>query len=68
MDLIETDIHAFVIRIWLEEMADGRQNATWRGQITHVPSGRRRSIDHLHDIATFIEPYLEAMGIHQQKP
>jgi hypothetical protein len=61
VDSEETESHAFVVRIWLEEVsASGR--ALWRGHITHVPSGRRRYVQRLGDITTFIAPYVDAMG------
>jgi hypothetical protein len=37
--------------LWLEERI-------WHGQITHVPSGERRYLKDLHDIVTFIKPYI----------
>ncbi len=55
--------HSFIIKIWLEEVADEADQAVWRGHITHVPSGERRYVKTLEDIATFIVPYLEAMGV-----
>ncbi len=35
----------------------------WRGHITHVPSDKRQYLNQLEDIVTFIQPYLEAMGV-----
>lgn len=59
MDQIESRTHSFIIRIWHEE--DGR--STWRGYITHVPSGERRYLLELDDIITFITPRLKEMGV-----
>ena len=53
---------SFVVKIWLVEIEDGR--VTWRGRITHVPSGEMRYIVELREIANFILPYLQALGVH----
>lgn len=63
MDSLEATSHPFVIRIWLEERAQEAHGATWRGHITHVPSGERRYLQSLDDMASFVAPYLESMGI-----
>jgi hypothetical protein len=55
--------HSFITKIWLEESADEARRAVWRGTITHVPSGTRRYLCHLDDIAAFVVPYLERMGV-----
>jgi hypothetical protein len=63
MASIESASHPFVVRIWLEETADEAGQASWRGHITHVPSGTRRYLQDLEDIIYFILPYLEGMGV-----
>lgn len=63
MDLFEVNTHPFIIRIWVEETAEEADRATWRGHITHVPSGERRYLKDLGDITAFIAPYLEGMGV-----
>jgi hypothetical protein len=63
MDLIEFNTHSFIVKIWLEETAEEAGQARWRGHITHVPSGERRYVQDLDDIAAFIAPYLEKMGV-----
>ena len=63
MDSLEATSHPFVVRIWLEESAEEARRATWRGHITHVPSGVRRYVHSLADITAFIGPYLEGMGV-----
>lgn len=62
MDRIEAHTHSFVIRIWLEEPADGAGTARWRGHITHVLTGERRYLQDLDDVSAFIAPYIEEMG------
>ena len=55
----EANTHSFIVKIRLEEA----RQATWRGQLTHVPSGKRRAFSDLLDITAFIVPYLESMGV-----
>jgi hypothetical protein len=59
----ESTTHSFVVKIWLEEEGDAAGSARWCGHITHVPSGRRRYLSALSDIAAFIVPYLDHLGI-----
>jgi hypothetical protein len=63
MDLSEFATHSFIIRIWREEIEEEAGQATWRGHITHVPGGERRYLRSLGDIAAFIAPYIEEMGV-----
>jgi hypothetical protein len=62
VDLYEYNTHPFVVKIWLEE-SKGDRRPTWRGHITHVPSGDRRYFRRLDDIVVFIAPHLEEMGV-----
>jgi hypothetical protein len=63
MDLFEVNTHPFIIKIWLEESAQEAGQATWRGHITHVPTGERRYLRRLDDILAFIIPYMKEMGV-----
>jgi hypothetical protein len=63
LDSLEATCHPFVIRIWLEDSSGGGHRARWRGHITHVPSGERCYLHSLDDMASFVAPYLERMGI-----
>ena len=54
---------SFIVKIWIEETAEEAGHARWRGHITHVPSNARRYIQDLDDIALFIAPYLEQLGV-----
>ena len=63
MDRLETTTHPFVVHVWLEESAPEAGQATWRGQITHVPSGERHAVRQLDDVGLFIAPYLQGMGV-----
>jgi hypothetical protein len=59
----EFNVHSFVVKVWVEEEATKTSSAIWRGHITHVPGSEKRYLKNLDDIALFIQPYLEAMGI-----
>jgi hypothetical protein len=67
MDLPEANTHSFIVKIWLEEIGDEARKATWRGHITHVPSGARRYLRELGDIVDFVVIYLEAMGVRPSR-
>ena len=56
MDLPESKVHSFIIKLWLE----GESNLlSWHGHITHVPSGARRYFKKLSEITDFISEYLD---------
>ena len=59
MDQEDSNTHSFIIRIWIEELNDESGQKTWRGHITHVPSGKRRYMKDFDDILAFILPYTE---------
>ena len=61
--LSENNTHSFIVKIWLEETTGRANRGTWRGHITHVPSGERRYLKSLDEIAAFIAPYLEEIGV-----
>ncbi len=63
MDYSEESDHAFIIRIWKEKREIQGASPAWRGVIEHVPTGKRRYLQNLAHIITFITPYLEEMGL-----
>ena len=63
MDEIESEAQSFIVRVWVEERAEGAGRGVWRGYITHVSSSRRRYLKSLDDIGDYIALYLEAMGV-----
>jgi|SwirhisoilCB3_FD_contig_101_62442_length_7741_multi_3_in_0_out_0_1 hypothetical protein len=67
MEPFETSTHSFIIKIWREWTGTQPGHATWRGYITHVPSGERHALHDLRDIIMFIKPYLEQMGVQQRQ-
>ncbi|GAB4191645.1 MAG: hypothetical protein OHK0022_05490 [Roseiflexaceae bacterium] len=60
--MLEPKTHSFIVKVWLDEIGDDRR-AVWRGHITHVPTGSRRSFDRLATIVGVIAPYLAALGV-----
>lgn len=53
---------SFVIKVWVEEIVSESGTVVWRGRIRHVPSGRQHYFEQLHEVVTFMAPYLQAMG------
>jgi hypothetical protein len=66
MDSFDASDHAFVIRIWKESREIEGASPTWRGVIEHVRSGQKQYLRDFSTIASFIIPYLEAMGTDTQ--
>lgn len=64
MNLPNAINQSFIIRVWIEEPATESQPAVWRGHVTHVPSGARKYIQDLHEIASIIAPYLADLGVN----
>lgn len=62
-DLNDTSTVSFIVKVWLEETPEETDEPTWRGHITHVPSGERRYLQTLDDVSAFIEPYLLQLGV-----
>ena len=63
MDVLESNTHSFIVKIWLEETGVEAGQVTWRGHITHVPGGERRYFKDLDQVAIIMLPYLLQMGI-----
>src|SRR6185437_10611936 len=51
----EFNVHSFIVKVWLEEEATKSSDTIWHGHITHVPSGERRYLKNLDEIALFIQ-------------
>lgn len=66
MEIPESRVHSFIVKIWLEEADDEPGTFLYRGYITHVPGGERRYFKRLSEIRDFIESYLEEMGAPQR--
>lgn len=66
MEIPESRVHSFIVKIWLEEAEDETGTLSYRGYITHVPGGERRYFKRLSEIGDFIESYLETMGARRR--
>ncbi|MDX1417170.1 MAG: hypothetical protein R3293_23390 [Candidatus Promineifilaceae bacterium] len=64
---IEQNAHAFVIRIWLEEMSDEEVSGLWRGYIMHAYSGEKRYLQKVSQIVNFIKPYLAEWDVLEEQ-
>ena len=60
MDLSESQLHSFIIKLWLEDATEETNRPAWSGQIKHVPSGEHRYIRSFDEIADFIKPYMKS--------
>lgn len=67
MDTPESNVHSFIVKVWLEEAGDETKTASWHGYITHVPSGERRYLRDLGDILSFIKPYFKGIEAHTRQ-
>jgi hypothetical protein len=61
--LPRADSHSFIVKVWLEQSLEEAEKATWRGSITHVGTRRSAYFQTLDAVASFVAPYLTAMGV-----
>ena len=59
MDLSESTLHSFIIKLWLEVDCNQSEPNVWRGYNAHVPTGNRRYLKRLSDVTDFIQEYLD---------
>jgi hypothetical protein len=59
MHLPENFAHSFIVRVRLEEAANSIRQASWRGQIEHIPGGERHYFKEPDEISSIILSYLE---------
>ncbi|HEX5703532.1 MAG TPA: hypothetical protein VFX97_10075 [Pyrinomonadaceae bacterium] len=62
METPESKVHSFIVKLWLEVPNDRKRPPSWRGQVTHVPSGKRRYLQRLQDIVTFVGTYVPELN------
>lgn len=69
MTLFEDNTRVFIVRIWLERRDIESATVEWRGVIEHIGpdndkiDNEKHYFNSLDDIATFIAPCLEVMGV-----
>ena len=61
--LLEDNATAYIVRVWLEHREVKNAPVEWRGSIEHVASGKIKYLTDLDEIARFIRPFLEGMGV-----
>lgn len=66
--LREMFTHSFIIKVWLEEISEDVGTAVWRGQITHVLSGKQRYVKSLQEVMSFMDAYFQQMGVRLSLP
>jgi hypothetical protein len=64
MDLAESTVHSFIVKLWLEDGGSEANRLRWHGHITHVPSGTRRYFKKLSEIPDFIGEYVDGNDAH----
>jgi hypothetical protein len=61
------NIHAFIVRIWIEHQEANEDEPLWRGVIEHVKvrGDDEKSVyfDHLDKLSTYFAKYLEKIGV-----
>lgn len=62
MDLIESDVQSFIVKIWLDPNG-GDQSRLSHGYVTHVASGERRYFKDVGGITEFVVECLERVGV-----
>jgi hypothetical protein len=68
MDLGESTVHSFIIKLWLEDEGGDTSRLKWHGYITHVPSGARRYFKKLNEITDFIKQYVDGNDARIHRP
>ena len=66
--LFEDNASAFIVRVWLEHREVEAAPVEWRGSIEHVASGNIKYLTDLGEIARFVRPHLEVMGVSFRNP
>ncbi len=62
---VQANSHSFIVKIWTEDSGEVAGRASWRGRITHVPSGQSKGFVNTDEIALFIWPYLHSFGVQK---
>ena len=61
--LLENSTAAYIVRVWVERREVEDAPVAWRGSIEQVTSGKIKYVTDLDEIARFIRPFLESMGV-----
>jgi hypothetical protein len=63
MASIQPNTHSFIIKVWVNDVGQTKGRIVWQGRITHVPSGHLRHFVKVDEIASFVMPYLQQLGV-----
>jgi len=55
------DTHSFILRFWSEPRESGGATPLWRGEVEHVPTGKRIYFKNFDELEQFLAPYLPVM-------
>lgn len=66
IDTLEFRRQSFIVRLWLDEASRAVGDTTWRGSITHVPSGDHKYVRDLEGITSFIAKYVAQFGAFEK--
>ena len=58
MDLGESQLHSFIIKVWLEAPSEDANPTAWTGKITHVPGGEEGYVRSFDEMAQFMSSHL----------
>ena len=67
MDLTESDVQSFIVKLWIEGTAEVNHRRLSHGYVTHVSSGERRYVKGLDEVTEFIVEHLEKGGVEVEK-
>lgn len=67
MKSMKDTTHSFIVRVWLERRELVGKKPNWRGVIEHIPTGERRGLKNLFDITSFVQKYLQLLGVNSPR-
>lgn len=60
----ESEIHSFIVRIWLEEIDAASEHTTWHGRLVYLANGEEHYFKDLMDIPRIIRVRLGLKNTH----
>lgn len=60
---LESNTYIFIVKIWSEEVIDSENETLWRGEVKHVPSGKRHYFGSTEQFLAILQTYLKDIGI-----
>lgn len=59
----DTDIHSFIVKVWLASGEDKNSLVQLQGRITHAYTKEFSPVHTPSDILAFVKPYLQEMNV-----